>query len=177
MTTTKRIRGNNIPDKFDTYVYGSDQIWNPRLTNGFDPVFFARWGSQDAHKRHISYAASMEATDITCEQRNELQNLLRNFNAISVRETILSKLLTGMTSTDIQIVLDPTLLIDPMIWSSLAKEPKYKQKYVLIYQVVSCPDIYRIASIIARERNAFPGRDRYRQKCSKVCAGLCQEVS
>ena len=30
----------NIPQSYDAYIVGSDQIWNPQLTNGFHDVYF-----------------------------------------------------------------------------------------------------------------------------------------
>ena len=37
----------NIPTSYDYYICGSDQIWNPGILNGIDPVFFFRLYCQE----------------------------------------------------------------------------------------------------------------------------------
>jgi hypothetical protein len=66
--------------------YGSDQIWNPRITKGFDKILFA----EGSKSKNISYAASVgSVNNIYKEEYDQFFKLLRNFSAISVRENSL----------------------------------------------------------------------------------------
>ena len=47
----------------DMYVCGSDQIWNPIITNGLDPMYFANPLKEKAST--MSYAASIGIKDIS----------------------------------------------------------------------------------------------------------------
>lgn len=116
---------------FDYYIIGSDQVWNFKLTKGFDSMF---WGdfiiSKDAEK--ITYAASMSNYNHTEWEQNMIKKILPNFNKISVREVLLKDCLCSVYNTESVHVLDPTLMVDISIWEKIAKKPKC-EKYILVY--------------------------------------------
>ena len=58
---------------FDVILCGSDQIWNPRITNGFQDVYFGV--KKPKTTKYISYAAS--CGDISEFSVQEKENLLR----------------------------------------------------------------------------------------------------
>ena len=58
---------NKLPIDCDVYLIGSDQVWNPKITNGFDDVYFAQFPFAKAKKRYVAYAASMEAKKLKNE--------------------------------------------------------------------------------------------------------------
>lgn len=145
---------NHIPDKYDVYITGSDQIWNPQITNGFDSNYFAEYSFPKGHKIYISYAASMEAKKLSDLEANYYKNHLNNFDFISVREKTLSDLLQPLTNKKITTVLDPTLIVDKKAWDRLAILPKNKHKYILVYQVRTHKCVLKIAKKIADKFNA-----------------------
>ena len=55
----------DVTPDYDVYVMGSDQIWNPSLTHGFDGRFFGDFPFPKEGRKYVSYAASMEATDLS----------------------------------------------------------------------------------------------------------------
>lgn len=148
------VAGHNIPDCYDVYIMGSDQIWNPKITKGFDPVYFGKFNFQKKGKKYISYAASMEAKTLSEQVKNSYKKLLKNFDFISVRETQLAALLQPLTDLNVSVVLDPTLLADISIWNDIAKDPNIKDKYVLVYQVRTNDSTLYIADNIAKQINA-----------------------
>jgi len=128
----------------DVYVIGSDQVWNTKLTNGFDRVF---WGGFDGRK--ISYAASMEKTILTEPERKMIRMYLKNFDRISVRENSVVQLLSPLTNKKIYHVLDPVLLYGNGC-EEIAVKPNSK-RYVLVYTIRSSPSVMKIAKDIARQ--------------------------
>lgn len=134
-----------IPDDYDIYIIGSDQVWNPYVTHGFDGVYFGAFLKKG---KCISYAASMETSTLTEAQSKFFSKALRNFDAISVREFKLAELLQPLTTKTISVVLDPTLLANVSIWDKMVDHVKGKS-YVLVYQVQEDPNTIRIANNIA----------------------------
>ena len=125
-----------IPQDKDYYLFGSDQIWNPINTNGFDDIYFGSFPTQH-HAKKIAYAASGECIEETEENAQYLQSKLLNFDAIGVREESLKLKLQHMTTIqDIQVVVDPTLLADKTILDELPEKNVMKgEKYVFFYQL------------------------------------------
>lgn len=149
-----RVTKNNIPSYYDVYIMGSDQIWNPYITDGFDPVYFGLFNFQKGNKKYISYAASMETKILDDHAKNTYKRILNNFDSVSVRETQLASLLQPLTDLKINVVTDPTLLADITIWKKLARKPDLNKKYVLVYQVRTSNETLRIANGIAKQINA-----------------------
>ncbi len=122
---------NNYPSA-DAYITGSDQVWNPKITDGLDSVYTLNFGNNDFKK--ISYAASSGDNDSITKYEDELINSLKKFDNISVREASLQKLLTTKLPTGVSLVLDPTLLIKKEEWEELATDKRLiKEKYIFVY--------------------------------------------
>lgn len=139
----KFIRHNIEPfcrptqNQLDMLVCGSDQIWRkqPRLGDRFNPIYFGA-GVTNA-SQYISYAASMGTVDVSSRDIVQLQSLLANLKAISVRENQLNKLLSEIGVKDVVTVLDPTLLLTRSQWKSLAgiSDDEKDERYVLVYEL------------------------------------------
>lgn len=146
----------DISPDYEVYVIGSDQIWNPKITRGFDGYYFGCFPFPKGKRKYIAYAASMETESLSDSMKDYLRTYLCNFDAISVRESQLAKLLRSLTDKDIHVVLDPTLLADISIWNKFISKPPLKEKYVLIYQVRGDRKITKkIANHIAKQLGAL----------------------
>ena len=112
---------------FDRIVIGSDEVWNfgTKLI-GYDPIYFSKGLKAN---RIISYAASFGSISTNEAVPKELQNSLGNIKYVSVRDDNSAKIMGTITNKDIQIVLDPTFLID---MKSEAVKP-HARGYILIY--------------------------------------------
>jgi len=135
---------------YDAYVFGSDQIWNPKITNGFDPIYWGFFETKNNAPK-ISYAASMEALKLDEKSGFYCKKSLSNFASLSVREKPLQNILQQLTNKEIKTVLDPTLLICKEVWDQIQIKPNNSQKYVLVYQVRENKDTMRIANDVARQ--------------------------
>lgn len=151
---SEKVRGKDIPDGYDVYVSGSDQIWNPLITNGYDDVYFCHFRFEKGKRRYMSYAASMEVAALGKEDVSSLSFLLDSFDAISVREDILVDMLQPYAKRKIEQVLDPTLLLDADVWERVAVRPSGRQKYVFVYQVRENEHTMRVAQSVADELQA-----------------------
>lgn len=96
----------------DTFICGSDQIWNKQLTSGnLDHSYFLDFVPETA--KRIAYAASMGNTEFDSSEKEQTKKLLENFNSILVREDFAQNQVHQITDNrcESNIVVDPTLLI------------------------------------------------------------------
>ena len=121
-------------DGYDVFCVGSDQVWNPRITDGFDDVFTLN--SSDI-PRKISYASSMGSCDFKGYSDKDFINAVEKFEYISVRERIAKEYLESRTDKEIAQVVDPTFLLGYDQWNACIENSESnseaKEKYVLIY--------------------------------------------
>lgn len=123
-----------LEEKYDMFVVGSDQVWNPLFwsrSNGLDDVCI--YLLTFTKKRKISYAASFGITDISDKSKNLIENELKKFTAISVRELSGKSILENM-GLNSEVVLDPTLLLSRDNWKKLESNliPVH-EKFIMIY--------------------------------------------
>lgn len=130
-----------IDTHFDRIIVGSDQVWNSVVT-GHDLAFYLDFCT-DSRKK-VSYAASFGYKHADKECECEIKQLLNDFTYISVREKDGQDIVKSLTGRDAELVLDPTLLVDPQYLRNVAKETQLK-KYVLFFCVKPSPKLRRIA--------------------------------
>lgn len=120
------------PPKYDAYITGSDQVWNPRFA-GNDPNFLLAFAPDEKPK--FSYAASFATIEIDEEKRSFYSHYLSRYDRLSVREITGVDIIKSLTNKDASVNLDPTLLLPANMWDSLALQASLtlKYKYVLVY--------------------------------------------
>ena len=130
---------NIIPEDKDFYFMGSDQIWTPKNTRGFDDVYFGSFKTKPGAIK-ASYAASAEQIAYTPEEVAYLKRNLANFDYISVREKKLEiDLKTHTGYLDICTVLDPTMLVDPLVYDELNHiNPCPNHDFIFLYDIRNC---------------------------------------
>lgn len=149
---TKRVK-NSIPDDFDFYVFGSDQIWNTDITKGVDNVFWGNFKVKNNAKK-ITYAASKGEAMYDNEHFKVIIKSLKNFTNISCREEELINIIQPYGDKEMLLSVDPAFILSRKRWEALAINPQNKSKYVLIYQVRSDNKTYQLANNIAHQLNA-----------------------
>lgn len=120
------------PPKYNVYISGSDQIWNPRYTNG-DDIFLLSFASDTSKK--ISYGSSFGVTSIPQNIIPKFAKYLNRYDCLSVREDSGVNILKKTFSRDSICVLDPTLLLNGTQWRSALdlKTPSNKNPYIFCY--------------------------------------------
>ena len=70
--------------KYSAVFVGSDQVWNPHITN-YDTTYLLE--NADKNVKKFSYAASLGCNTVDDFWRNKMENNLKEFLRISLRET------------------------------------------------------------------------------------------
>lgn len=119
-------------------VIGSDQCWNPEWGLGSREDGLQCAIGHPAAK-NLSYAASFGITleAFSPEWRARYAELLQNINCISVREDEAARIVSSLTGSEAQWVLDPTMLLNVNEWKTIERAPKssdeYSEGFVLKY--------------------------------------------
>lgn len=134
---------------YDAIVCGSDQIWNPSISSGLDPVYFGYFDDFKGIK--IAYAASI-GKKANEELLPEYEHLVKKMELVSVREKNAFDFLHEVRN-DISVVPDPVFLLKKDIWINMVKDNKLYNDYVLIYLMEENIDAEHLALKIANESN------------------------
>lgn len=145
----------NNPPKYDIYVTGSDQVWNPRHCKG-DPSFMLHFAPNDAKK--VAYAASIGVDKIEDQYTSIYKKLLKRYDAIGVREQSGEAVVEELCGKHPKTVLDPTLLLNAAQWNHIIpQERKIKQKYILCYYLNYTFNAFPYADDLARHFHRLTG--------------------
>lgn len=119
------------PPKYDVYIAGSDQLWNPLQPYCIEPYFFTFVGNKD--NRKISFSTSISIKDLRNDEKKLFKKWLSEFYAISVREKQAKELLESFIDRNVMQVADPTFLLEPEDWKSLSVKPDIERPYILYF--------------------------------------------
>ncbi|MEH7214280.1 polysaccharide pyruvyl transferase family protein [Priestia megaterium] len=137
----------------DAYVFGSDQIWNPNITGGFDQAYFGGFLPDESNAKRLSYAASIGLSTLTSQQSTDFKRLIDNLDYISLRESQATELVSNLTNKPVSTVLDPTFLLQEEQWNDIIINPSINKKYLLIYSLEENLDMIKSAYNIANKYN------------------------
>ena len=141
------------PPRYDLYIAGSDQIWNPRFI-GDDMNFLLAFAAPDA--RRISYASSIASPSLDNGVKDLYARHLSRFQAISVRESSGAGIIKELTGKDARVCCDPTFLLGREEWDKISALSGYKAdgEYILVYALSYMfdpfPEIYGIVDKVQR---------------------------
>lgn len=120
------------PPLFDIYLTGSDQVWCPAREFANDP-YLLTFAPAVANK--YAYAPSISVNNIPIEYKDLFKRALIEYDSISVRENEAAQLLSDeFEYNNVQVVLDPTFLLDEKYWGKISQKPKYED-YILFYPI------------------------------------------
>ena len=139
------------PPIADVYCSGSDQIWGKIGKSEYDKAYFLEFVE---NKKCIAYASSFGKTDLNENLNKNLNNLLRKYNKILVRENTAKDLLLAKNINNVEQVLDPTLLLDRKQWDKIADKAskKVNYDYVLVYQLHYNKEFEKYAKEMAKRK-------------------------
>lgn len=140
-----------IAKNYSIIVCGSDQVWNVNMLD-FDNAFFLEWAKQ---VKKIAYAPSLGGGTLLKRYDEEsMKKILSSFSAISVREEAGKQQTEAILDKEIDMVLDPTLLLSYEEWDSIVGSPMIKGNYIFFYSWAYCDDeINEIVAEYSRKRN------------------------
>lgn len=130
-----RIDMRKLNEKFETFMVGSDQIWNHDLNWFLQDFYYLNFA--ELNKKKIACAASFGKEIFTGNKTvtKMVEYYLKRFNAISVREKEAIDLLKNTFNTDGDFILDPVFLISKNKYEELASESlkNEQEKYIACY--------------------------------------------
>lgn len=138
---------------YDAVILGSDQIWNPDITGGFQAEFFGQ-SKLIKGKTNVAYAASCgDVSALSEAQNNDLIKYTSKLDYVGVREKSLSVFLqeNGVKNT---CTLDPTFLLSANEYNTLVQDESQKtDQYILVYELQKNCEMEKLAFRIAKEKN------------------------
>lgn len=117
--------------ELDAVLFGSDEIWNvKRKEINKYPVLF---GNGFERKQKIAFAPSVNnATVEDFENYPQLVENVKSFQHIAVRGDNSQKVIQKLLNRDVEVVLDPTLLVERSRYGKIEKNYR-NEKYILLY--------------------------------------------
>lgn len=137
-------------DKYDYYLVGSDQVWNPYITGNDFNYFLSFENNKD---KKYSYAASFGNYDYSIEIKESMKKYLSDFKRIAVREESAVDFLKSINVNESTAVIDPTFLLTQNEWNNSLKLCDSDNKYILVYMIDdSSKNIKKIKELAKNEK-------------------------
>ena len=131
-----------LNEQCDSFVIGSDQVWNYGISRNFGRSFFLDFA--DEEKKKIAYAASFGHEHFVAPvvEVGTTKGLLERFDAISLREDDGVRIVNELFGLEAVRVLDPVFAVHPGIFDEIAAESKRKeeQDYIVTYILDPTPE-------------------------------------
>ena len=148
-TTPEELR--RVEQQYDAVICGSDQVWNPRaIFKDFEAYLL---GTAECKK--IAYAASAGTVSLWEPYLKIYWEKLHCFDAISVREMEMKAPTERLAQKEVQVVLDPTLLLTQEDWvgveSQAMQEELPKDGYILVYFLGKNPAVVQAAQQLHKQ--------------------------
>lgn len=134
---------------YDVLITGSDQVWNGTITKGLKPAYFLDF--DHSGKRKISYAASIGKKELMNAEKEFFKNYLAEYESIAVRENSAAELLAPLVKKPVEVVLDPTLLLDREDFDTLKQPSKYQKPYIFVHVIGKDARLRKIVTILSEQ--------------------------
>lgn len=126
--------------RYDAVICGSDQVWNPNITDS-DLSYFLDFCSENT--KRIAYAPSFGVDSLDSAFVASVSGELHRFAALSVRERTGQILAEELTGRSVPILADPSMLLDAEEWSGLEREhPMGRGEYIFYYTARRSPSLF-----------------------------------
>ena len=143
---------------FDVIVVGSDQVWRPKYFHEIEHAYLDFTKGWDI--KRIAYAASFgkDEWEYTGIQTKRCGDLLKHFNAVSVREDSGVALCREYFSVKAWYVLDPTMMLRKEEYIQLFENASIQKNRgnLLCYILDESPQKTDLINRIAEEMKLFP---------------------
>lgn len=119
--------------KYDLAITGSDQVWH-RWSNNQNELKYFYLEFMPKTKR-VAYAPSFGFEEFSKEDKSLHEEGISSMRLLSARELSGKLLIEKVLGKEVELVLDPTLLLSRDEWKKIEKVPLYKieGKFMLIY--------------------------------------------
>ena len=130
---TEKQKLADIGKRYNAVVCGSDQIWNPNITDT-DLSYFLDFC--DKNTKRISYAPSFGIDEFSDDFSKITKKELSEFHALSVREKPGQDFIFNLLGKEASLVSDPTFLVSSEQWTEMErKHHAANGEYILYYTI------------------------------------------
>ena len=136
--------------KYDTYIVGSDQVWNFN-NNCRDKTFLLSF-CHDNNKKN-SYAASIGNVNFDSEMMDLYTHELSGFHVLSVREESSINEFDFLKNNHARAAIDPTLLLEKNDYIEITSKRIIPQKYAFLYTIGDVRNLRSYAKNFCVENN------------------------
>ena len=147
-------------EDFDAIVVGSDQVWRPKYFGKIEDAYLQF--AKDWNIKRIAYAASFGTAEweYTDRQTAICKDLIKKFDAVSVREDSGKELCKKYFGVDAEHLLDPTMLLEKEDYIRLFENSGTSQSpgTLMCYILDETPEKQSVINRIAREKDLIPFR-------------------
>lgn len=148
--------------KYNNVICGSDQVWNINITKEDANIYMLDFNVPENINR-FSYAASFGTEEISDIAKEKIKNVLPKYKKISVREESARTILKEIGFEDVDVVVDPTLLLEKQEWNKICKKTKINEQYIFVYCLENTKEFRETVDYIANKLNLVIV-DIYRRK-------------
>lgn len=144
-TDTNDVKKQN----YDALICGSDQVWNPDITDGLRPLFFCR---VDGVKKRISYAPSIGKSKYSIEDEVKAKQWIKELDYCSLREENSAKYISELVGISAECVCDPVFLPERSVYEKMASDMFSGKEYALVYSIVRNEHMLKSAKEFAEKQ-------------------------
>ncbi len=139
-----------IDKKYDFFIFGSDQIWNPYANPFGEYVVFGGFTSTN---KKVAISPSIAIKEIDDSQLSLMKKYLNDFVYLSCRESDGSELIKELSNKNCMTLIDPTFALSKEDWINIERKPVSlkSSNYILVYFLGEITDTYE--TIISKFKN------------------------
>ena len=119
-----------IAGKYDYFVVGSDQVWNPEVRRNEKKIFFLQFCRRE-QRIALSPSYALDILPIECETEYIIG--LQGFPYLSCREKKGAEIISKLTNRVCENLIDPTLVLDKSEWMCFAKKIDIPDRYAVVF--------------------------------------------
>ncbi len=174
-----------LNDFFDSFLIGSDQMWNYYLSNPYRQSYFLDFAFDD--KLKIAYATSFGLSEYVGppDEKEITEKNLHRFNKISVRDDFSQRICKEEFNISADLLLDPVFLCPVEKYEELIAEVDFKvdEGYIFAYVLNPNEIIGHELEIIAETVNCrlivvfdFAGDKELQKKSLNISSKLVEYI-
>lgn len=140
---------SNLEKEYDAFICGSDQVWNVTIPD-YNDIYFLPF----TDKCKMAYAPSFGARDprkfVNCDN---ISKWLSSYDYLSIRENSGKEIIREMTGKNVDVVLDPTLLLDAPNYEKIRGNSGIEGDYIFYYATLHSRELDLFVKKIAKKYN------------------------
>lgn len=135
-----------LPGKYDVYISGSDQVFNP--LNKYLRLYYLDFQKKGSKK--VAYAPSFGFSDFSTPKFDRIINYLNDFDSLSCREQDGSQWIQSIISKEAPCLLDPVFLLTPNQWREIMVGSD-KKDYIFVYNLNGGANLMKVVEKVKKE--------------------------